>query len=134
MLSTVRHVLWAGALATSFCCGISTPSARAQALGSAQAPAYSYLAPQYYTAAPVYSYAAPSYYVPAPVYSYPSQTNSYQPQNYNYYQYPAYTYSDRGNSEPGRSYSYFDKDGVEHDNRYPHWTFDYNSWVQLSLH
>jgi hypothetical protein len=147
MLSIARHVLGAGVLATSFCYGIFTPSARAQSLGSTQAPAYSYPAPQYYaaspvysypapqyaTTAPVYSYPAPGYYAPAPAYSYPSQSNVYQPQQIDSYEYPAYAYLGRGNSGPGGSYSYYDQDGVEHDYRYPHWTFDYNEWVRLNI-
>jgi hypothetical protein len=105
MLPTARSVLGAGVLAIGCPLAIGAPSVQAQA-------------PRFYAPAPVYSYPAqgytystPPYYAPAPVYSYPAQ----------------------GYSPPRRSYSYYDQDGVEHDSRYPHWSFDYNLWVQLNI-
>ena len=68
-------------------------------------------APSVQAQAPSAQAQAPRSYAPAPVYSYPAQ----------------------GYSPPSRSYSYYDQDGVEHDSRYPHWSFDYNLWVQINI-
>ena len=112
MLPTARSVLGAGVLAIGCLLGIGAPSVQAQAPSAqAQAPRPYAPAPVYSYPAPVYTYSTPPYYAPAPVYSYPAQ----------------------GYSPPSRSYSYYDPDGVEHDSRYPHWSFDYNLWVQLNI-
>jgi len=112
MLPTARSVLGAGVLAIGCLLGIGAPSVQAQAPSvQAQAPRSYAQAPVYSYPAPVYTYSTPPYYAPAPVYSYPAQ----------------------GYSPPSRSYSYYDPDGVEHDSRYPHWSFDYNLWVQLNI-
>jgi hypothetical protein len=122
MLLTTRSVIGLGVLAISCSLEIGASSAQAQALGSAQAQA-----PRYYTPASVYTSPAPRYcYVPAPVYTY-STPRYYVPA-------PAYSSSAQGDSPPRRSYSYYDQDGVEHDSRYPHWSFDYKSWIVYSLH
>ena len=65
---------------------------------------------------------APCYYIPAPVYSYPARTLAYQPRRSD--SYPVPTSSAQDYSQPNRSYSYYDQDGIEHDSRYPHWSFD----------
>ena len=112
MLPTARSVLGAGVLAIGCPLGIGAPSVQAQAPSAqAQAPRSYAPAPVYSYPAPVYTYSTSPYYAPAPVYSYPAQ----------------------GYSPPSRSYSYYDPDGVEHDSRYPHWSFDYNLWVQLNI-
>jgi hypothetical protein len=69
-------------------------------------------APHYYTPAPVYTSSTPRYYAPAPIYTSPAP----------------------GNSPPSRNYSYYEQNGVEHGSRYPHWSFDYNSWIVHSIH
>ena len=48
-------------------------------------------------------------------------------------QVPRYYAPAQGYSPPSRNYSYYDQDGIEHDSRYPHWSFDYNLWVQLNI-
>ncbi len=114
MLPTARSVIWVGVLAIGCSLGIGAPSVQAQAQAPrsyAPAPVYSYPAPRSYAPAPVYTYSTPPYYSPAPVYTSPAQ----------------------GYSPPSRNYSYYDPDGVEHDSRYPHWSFDYNLWVQLNI-
>ena len=112
MLPTARSVLGAGVLAIGCPLAIGAPSVQAQAPSAqAQAPRPYAPAPVYSYPAPVYTSSTPPYYAPAPVYSYPAQ----------------------GYSPPSRSYSYYDPDGVEHDSRYPHWSFDYNLWVQLNI-
>jgi hypothetical protein len=126
MLPTARSVLGAGVLAIGCLLGIGAPSVQAQAPSAqaqvpryyAPAPVYSYPAPRYYAPAPVYSYPAPRYYAPAPVYTYST---------------PPYYAPAQGYSQTSRNYSYYDQDGIEHDSRYPHWSFDYNLWVQLNI-
>jgi hypothetical protein len=120
MFLTTRSALWVVVLAIGCLLGIGASSAQAQALASAQAQA-----PRYYTPAPVYTYSTPDYYAPTPVYTY-STPRYYTPA-------PVYTSPAQGNSPPSRNYSYYDQDGVEHDSRYPHWSFDYNLWVQLNI-
>jgi hypothetical protein len=129
MLPTARPVIWVVVLAVGYPLGTGASSAQAQVLSSAQAlgsvspaPVYSYPAPRYYIPAPVYSYPAPCYYIPAPVYSYPARTLAYQPRRSD--SYPVPTSSAQDYSQPNRSYSYYDQDGIEHDSRYPHWSFD----------
>ena len=107
MLPTAQPVIWVVVLAVGYPLGIGASSAQAQVLGSAQAWAPS-------SSAPVYSYPAPCYYIPAPVYSYPAPR----------YYIPAPASSAQDYSQPNRSYSYYDQDGIEHDSRYPHWSFD----------
>jgi hypothetical protein len=46
---------------------------------------------------------------------------------------PVYSYPAQSNFQPSRNYSYYDQNGVEYDSRYPHWSFDYNLWVQLNI-
>jgi hypothetical protein len=112
MLPTARSVIGVGVLAIGCSLGIGAPSVQAQA-PSAQAQV-----PRYYAPAPVYSYPAPRYYAPAPVYTYST---------------PPYYAPAQGYSQTSRNYSYYDQDGIEHDSRYPHWSFDYNLWVQLNI-
>jgi hypothetical protein len=131
MLPTARSVLGAGVLAIGCLLGIGASSAQAQALASAQAlgsvspaPLYSYPAPRYYIPAPVYSYPAHCYYIPAPISSYPARTWAYQPRRSDSYPVPAFSSSAQDYSQPNHNYSYYDQDGIEHDSRYPHWSFD----------
>ena len=126
MLPTARSVLGAGVLAIGCPLAFGAPSVQAQAPSAqAQAPVYSY-------PAPAYTYSTPPYYAPAPVYSYPAPAYIYSTPPY-YAPAPVYSSPAQGYSPPGRSYSYYDPDGVEHDSRYPHWSFDYNLWVQLNI-
>jgi hypothetical protein len=111
MLPTARPVIWVVVLAVGYPLGIGASSAQAQALDSV-------------SLAPVYSYPAPCYYIPAPVYSYPARTWAYQPHPSDSYPVPAFSSSAQDYSQPNRSYSYYDQDGIEHDSRYPHWSFD----------
>ena len=53
--------------------------------------------------------------------SYPARTCAYQPRPSDSYLVPASSAQDY--SQPNRSYSYYDQDGIEHDSRYPHWSF-----------
>jgi hypothetical protein len=131
MLRTTRSVIGVGVLAIGCLLGIGASSAQAQALASAQAlgsvspaPVDSYPAPRYYIPAPLYSYPAQCYYIPAPVSPYPARTWAYQPRRSDSYPVPASSSSAQDYSQPNRSYSYYDQDGVEHDSRYPHWSFD----------
>jgi hypothetical protein len=57
------------------------------------------------TQAQSYTNPGPTYTNPAPTYTNPA---------------PTYAQPDRNGS-----YSYYDRDGIEHDSRYPHWSFDY---------
>jgi hypothetical protein len=119
MLPTARSVIGVGVLAIGCSLGIGAPSVQAQVPSAqAQAPVYSYPAPRYYAPAPVYTYSTPPYYAPAPVYIYST---------------PPYYAPAQGYFPPSRNYSYYDQDGVEHDSRYPHWSFDYNMWVRLNI-
>jgi hypothetical protein len=127
MLPTARSVIGVAVLAIGCPLGIGAPSVRAQA-PSAQAQA-----PRSYAPAPVYSYPAPRSYAPAPVYSYPVWTFAYRPQGYGFSPAPVYSYPAQGYFPPGPSYSYYDQEGVEHDSRYPHWSFDYNLWVRQNI-
>ena len=38
--------------------------------------------------------------------------------------YPVPASSAQDYSQPNRNYSYYDQDGIDHDSRYPHWSFD----------
>ena len=115
ILPTARPVIWVVVLAIGCLLGIGASSAQAQVLGSAEA--LGSVSP-----APVYSYPAQYYYIPAPVYSYPARTWVYQPSRSD--SYPAPASSAQDDSQPIRTYSYYDQDGIEHDSRYPHWSFD----------
>jgi hypothetical protein len=141
MLRITRSVLGLGVLTIGCLLEIGTSSAQAQALASAQAlgsaspaPVSTSPAPRYYTPAPVSTSPAPCYSIPAPVSPYPAPIWAYQPRRSDSYPVPAYPASAQDYSQPGRSYSYYDQDGVEHDSRYPHWSFDYKSWIVYSLH
>ena len=144
MLATARSVLVVGVLAIGCPLGVGAPSAQAQAplaqaprysvptpvyshpgpRYSAPAPVYSYPAPCYYIPAPVYSYPVPWYSIPAPVSSFPARTFAYQPRPYDSYSVPSSSSSAPDDSQPPRRCSYIDQDGIEHDSRYPHWSFD----------
>ena len=115
MLPTARPVIWVVVLAVGYPLGIGASSAQAQVLSSAQA--LGSVSP-----APIYSYPAQYYYIPALVSSYPARTWAYQPRRSDSYPVPASSAQD--DSQPNRSYSYYDQDGIEHDSRYPHWSFD----------
>jgi len=115
MLPTTRPVIWVVVLAVGYPLGIGASSAQAQVLSSAQA--LGSVSP-----APVCSYPAPRYYIPAPVYSYPARTWTYQPRRSD--SYPAPASSAQDDSQPNRTYFDYDQDGIEHDSRYPHWSFD----------
>ena len=62
---------------------------------------------------------AQSYTDPGRTYTDPGRTY--------YYPAPTYTYPAPTYAQPDRNgfYSYYDRDGIEHDSRYPHWSFDY---------
>jgi hypothetical protein len=130
MLLSTRSIIGLGLLAIGCPLGIEASSAQAQALASPQAlgfvspaPVYSYPVPRYDIPAPVYSYPAQCYYL-APVPYYRADTLAYQPRLSESYPVPAVSSSAQNYSQPNRSYSYIDQDGIEHDSRYPHWTFD----------
>jgi hypothetical protein len=131
MLLTPRAVLGLGVLMIGCPLGIGASLAQAQVLASAQvlgsvspAPVYSSPAPLYYIPAPVYSSSVQCYYIPAPVSPYPAPTWAYQPRRPDSYPVPAFSSSAQDYSQPNRSYSFYDQDGVEHDSRYQHWSFD----------
>jgi hypothetical protein len=136
MFWSTRSIIGLGLLAIDCTLGIEASSAQAQVLASPQAlgivspaPVYSYPGPRYDIPAPVYSYPAQYYYYQAPVPSYRADTwayQTYQPGRSDSYPVPAYSASARDYSQynPSQSYSYIDQDGIEHDTRYPHWTFD----------
>lgn len=117
MLPTARSVIGVGVLAIGCPLGIGASSAQAQALASAQA--LGSVSP-----APLYSYPAHCYYIPAPISSYPARTWAYQPRRSDSYPVPAFSSSAQDYSQPNHNYSYYDQDGIEHDSRYPHWSFD----------
>lgn len=133
---TTRSVFRVGVLTIGSLLGIG--AGRAQA----QTPAYYYPAPWYCYPPPLYSSPAPRYFSPAPMYSSPAPVYSSPPRASTPWPQspaypstaPAYPAPIRENSELGRSYSYFDADNVEHDSRYPHWTFDYNLRVAHGMY
>src|SRR5512135_954870 len=142
MNSTTRSVFRVGVLTIGSLLGIGAGRAQAQTpsyyypapWSCYPAPVYSSPAPRFVFPAPLYSSPAPRYVSPAPMYSSPAPVYSSPPRAATPWAQrsaylspaPAYPAPIRDDSELGRSYSYFDADNVEHDSRYPHWTFDYN--------
>ena len=107
MVSTARSIIGVSLLGIGCLLGIGARSAQAQASS-------------YFSPVPACSYPVPAYSSPAQRYYYPA---------------PPYPYAAQGYTQPaGRSidsYSYYDANGIEHDSRYPHWSFDFDLWLNF---
>ncbi len=123
MPASLRFTTLAVGLSLSGLLGRSEPLARAQ--GYRPAPVRYYLPPVYCPPAPASS-RVPGASYPAPAYRYPAPTLYYYPRH------PHFGSRPYVQTQP-HSFRTFDENGVEHDPRYPHWSFDYNDWVAKNI-